>query len=95
MNLARSICAALCLATAVLTALAVPAGAQDKTADSPLPPTQWGYHAPATKYGYDPAAARKLSEWNYVPAVSDAYDAASRDIRARVEKLIAELAAKR
>ncbi|HEV7821249.1 MAG TPA: cupin domain-containing protein [Burkholderiales bacterium] len=37
MNLARSIRVAFCLATAVLTALAVPASAQDKAADSPLP----------------------------------------------------------
>ncbi|HEY1813072.1 MAG TPA: ABC transporter substrate-binding protein [Kofleriaceae bacterium] len=29
-------------------------------ADGPLPPTQWGYHAPATRYPYDPAKARKL-----------------------------------
>jgi peptide/nickel transport system substrate-binding protein len=29
-------------------------------ADGPLPPSQWGYHAPATKYGYDPVQARKL-----------------------------------
>jgi peptide/nickel transport system substrate-binding protein len=29
-------------------------------ADGPLPPQQWGYHAPATRYGYDPAMARKL-----------------------------------
>jgi peptide/nickel transport system substrate-binding protein len=29
-------------------------------ADGPLPPTQWGYHASATKYPYDPAAAKKL-----------------------------------
>jgi peptide/nickel transport system substrate-binding protein len=29
-------------------------------ADGPLPPTQWGYHTPATRYGYDPAEARKL-----------------------------------
>ncbi|MEO8549539.1 MAG: ABC transporter substrate-binding protein [Kofleriaceae bacterium] len=29
-------------------------------ADGPLPPQQWGYHAPATRYGYDPALAKKL-----------------------------------
>ena len=29
-------------------------------ADGPLPPTLWGYHAPATRYPYDPAAAKKL-----------------------------------
>ena len=29
-------------------------------ADGPLPPTQWGYHAPQSAYGYDPAAARRL-----------------------------------
>ena len=29
-------------------------------ADGPLPPTSWGYHAPATTYPYDPAAARAL-----------------------------------
>jgi peptide/nickel transport system substrate-binding protein len=29
-------------------------------ADGPLPPTQWGYHKPATIYSYDPVAARKL-----------------------------------
>jgi peptide/nickel transport system substrate-binding protein len=29
-------------------------------ADGPLPPQQWGYHAPATHYPYDPAMARKL-----------------------------------
>jgi peptide/nickel transport system substrate-binding protein len=29
-------------------------------ADSPLRPTQWGYHAAAMRYGYDPAAARRL-----------------------------------
>ena len=29
-------------------------------ADGPLPPTLWGYHAAATRYGYDPVAARKL-----------------------------------
>jgi peptide/nickel transport system substrate-binding protein len=29
-------------------------------ADGPLPPSLWGYHPPATRYGYDPAAARKL-----------------------------------
>jgi quercetin dioxygenase-like cupin family protein len=37
MNLARSIRVAFCLAIALLTALAAPAGAQDKAADSPLP----------------------------------------------------------
>ena len=29
-------------------------------ADAPLPPTQWGFHRPATRYPYDPVAARKL-----------------------------------
>ncbi len=29
-------------------------------ADGPLPPTQWGYHKPATRYPYDLVAARKL-----------------------------------
>lgn len=29
-------------------------------ADTPLPPTIWGYHTPATRYHYDPVAARKL-----------------------------------
>ncbi|MCX5743916.1 MAG: ABC transporter substrate-binding protein [Proteobacteria bacterium] len=29
-------------------------------ADGPLPPTQWGYHAPDVKYAYDVALARKL-----------------------------------
>jgi peptide/nickel transport system substrate-binding protein len=29
-------------------------------ADGPLPPTQWGYHASATRYRYDPAAAKAL-----------------------------------
>jgi len=29
-------------------------------ADGPLPPKQWGYHAAATTYGYDPAAAKAL-----------------------------------
>jgi peptide/nickel transport system substrate-binding protein len=29
-------------------------------ADSPLPPTEWAYHEPRVRYGYDPAAARKL-----------------------------------
>jgi peptide/nickel transport system substrate-binding protein len=29
-------------------------------ADGPLPPTQWGYHAPATRYPYDPAKAKQL-----------------------------------
>jgi peptide/nickel transport system substrate-binding protein len=29
-------------------------------ADGPLPPTQWGYHKPATIYTYDLVAARKL-----------------------------------
>src|SRR5207249_1227984 len=28
-------------------------------ADGPLPPTQWGYHAPASHYGYEPDLARK------------------------------------
>ncbi len=30
------------------------------SADGPLPPTQWGYHAPATRYPYDPAKAKQL-----------------------------------
>jgi len=29
-------------------------------ADGPLPPTQWGYHTPATRYPYDPAKAKRL-----------------------------------
>jgi peptide/nickel transport system substrate-binding protein len=29
-------------------------------ADGPLPPTQWGYHAPATRYPYDPVKAKQL-----------------------------------
>jgi peptide/nickel transport system substrate-binding protein len=29
-------------------------------ADTPLPPTIWGYHTPATRYHHDPALARKL-----------------------------------
>ena len=29
-------------------------------ADGPVPTTQWGYHQPALRYGYDPAAARRL-----------------------------------
>jgi len=29
-------------------------------ADGPLPPGQWGYHVPATRYAYDPALARAL-----------------------------------
>ena len=29
-------------------------------ADGPLPPTQWAYHAPKTRYPYDPAAAKEL-----------------------------------
>jgi peptide/nickel transport system substrate-binding protein len=29
-------------------------------ADSSLPPTQWGYHLPATRYAYDPALARRM-----------------------------------
>ena len=29
-------------------------------AETPLPPSQWGAHKPATRYGYDPALARKL-----------------------------------
>ena len=29
-------------------------------ADGPLPPGQWGHHAPATRYAYDPALARQL-----------------------------------
>ena len=29
-------------------------------ADGPLPPAQWGYHVPATVYGYDPELAKQL-----------------------------------
>ena len=29
-------------------------------ADGPLPPTQWGYHAPKTTYAYDPVKAKQL-----------------------------------
>src|SRR5262249_34372045 len=29
-------------------------------ADGPLPPSQWGYHRPKQRYGFDPARARKL-----------------------------------
>jgi peptide/nickel transport system substrate-binding protein len=29
-------------------------------ADTPLPPTTWAYHQPLQRYGYDPAAAKKL-----------------------------------
>ncbi len=29
-------------------------------AAGPLPPTQWGYHLPSARYGYDPARARAL-----------------------------------
>ncbi|MGN6109353.1 MAG: ABC transporter substrate-binding protein [Kofleriaceae bacterium] len=29
-------------------------------ADGPLPPTQWGYHRPAIRYGFDPVQARGL-----------------------------------
>jgi peptide/nickel transport system substrate-binding protein len=29
-------------------------------ADGPLPPSQWGYHPPRTRYAYDPAKARAL-----------------------------------
>jgi len=29
-------------------------------ADGALPPSQWAYHTPQTRYGYDPAAARRL-----------------------------------
>jgi peptide/nickel transport system substrate-binding protein len=29
-------------------------------ADGPLPPGQWGYHVPQTRYGYDPVAAKQL-----------------------------------
>jgi peptide/nickel transport system substrate-binding protein len=29
-------------------------------ADTPLPPSSWAYHAPATRYGYDPVAAKRL-----------------------------------
>jgi len=31
-----------------------------QAADGPLPPQQWGYHAPATRYDYDPRKAREL-----------------------------------
>lgn len=41
------------------------------------------------------AAGTKVREWNDVPAIGDGYDAASRDIRARVERLIDQLAPKR
>jgi peptide/nickel transport system substrate-binding protein len=29
-------------------------------ADGPLPPTQWGYHKPKTRYAFDPVLAKKL-----------------------------------
>ncbi len=29
-------------------------------ADSPLPPSMWGYHQPTTRYQYDPIAAKRL-----------------------------------
>jgi len=29
-------------------------------ADGPLPPGQWGYHVPKTRYAYDPALARRM-----------------------------------
>lgn len=29
-------------------------------ADGPMPPTQWGYRLPATRYPFDPARARKM-----------------------------------
>lgn len=29
-------------------------------ADSPLPPSMWGYHQPSTRYQYDPIAAKRL-----------------------------------
>ena len=29
-------------------------------ADSPLPPSEWGFHEPRVRYGYDPEAAKKL-----------------------------------
>lgn len=29
-------------------------------ADTPLPPSMWAYHSPATRYQYDPVAARRL-----------------------------------
>jgi len=29
-------------------------------ADGPLPPAQWGYHVPATRYAYDPVLAKQL-----------------------------------
>jgi peptide/nickel transport system substrate-binding protein len=31
-----------------------------RAADGPLPPTQWGYHAPAARYPFDPDRAREL-----------------------------------
>lgn len=31
-------------------------------ADGPLPPTQWGYHQPRTRYAFDPALAKKILE---------------------------------
>jgi peptide/nickel transport system substrate-binding protein len=31
-----------------------------KVADGPLPPGQWGYHAPGTRYPYDPVIAKQL-----------------------------------
>jgi arsenate reductase (thioredoxin) len=40
-------------------------------------------------------AEPKVSDWNDVPAVSDGYDAATRAIRARVERLVEQLAGKK
>ncbi|HLL21541.1 MAG TPA: ABC transporter substrate-binding protein [Kofleriaceae bacterium] len=31
-------------------------------ADGPLPPTQWGYHKPRTRYEFDPVLAKKILE---------------------------------
>lgn len=31
-------------------------------ADTPLPPSMWGHHVPASRYQYDPAAAKRLLE---------------------------------
>jgi peptide/nickel transport system substrate-binding protein len=49
-------------------------------ADSPLPPGQWAYHAPRTRYAYDPVLARKLLD---EAVAAHAFD------RARVYKLYA------
>ncbi|HET7503610.1 MAG TPA: ABC transporter substrate-binding protein [Kofleriaceae bacterium] len=40
-------------------------------ADGPLPPGQWGYHVPRTRYGYDPELARQLLA---VAAADHAFD---------------------